>query len=403
MALAQTFGVINHVLVIFQENHTFDNYFGTYPGANGFRPDIAQPTSPTSNPSIKPYHFTAPPRSDLAHDHGTALTAFDGGRMDGFVYAEQSTDTMGYYDYRDIPYYWDYASQFVLFDNYFSSVIGPSAPNHLYLIAGQSGGLIDNPSKPISFNFTTVFDELNSRHVSWQRYGDIAYATNFPSMPGNRPLPPDDLFTAIAKQTLPSVVWVQAPFSEHPPENVAFGEHWVVSLLNALMMSGYWSSTAVFITWDDYGGFYDHVRPPQVDGFGYGFRVPALLISPYAKKGFIDHTLADHTSILKFIETIYSLNALADRDRMAYNMMGAFDFAQSPRPPLLLPGQFMPDQYPLTPTRNTTDVFPITQTSTQSLTVLTLGIAVILVITTAGSILFLSRRRKEKTGNSTNR
>ncbi len=374
-AFAQTPAVTKHVVVIFQENHTFDNYFGTYPGANGLTPDVALPTSPTSNPSVKPYHFTASPLDNLPHDHGTALTAFNGGRMDGFVYAEHSNEAMGYYDYRDIPYYWDYASEFVLLDNYFSSVMGPSAPNHLFLLAGQSGGLIENPAQPIRYNFTAVFDELNSHHISWARYGDIAQATIFPSLPDSRPLQPNDLFTAITQQNLPSVVWVQAPFSEHPPENVEFGEHWVVSLLNTIMMSGYRSSTSVFLTWDDYGGFYDHVPPPQIDQFGYGFRVPTLVISPYAKKGFIDHTLADHTSILKFIETTYSLNPLAERDRNAYNMMGAFDFAQDPRPPLLLPGQFIPDHYPLTPQPNPTNILTWkTVTSTQFLLVLTLGL-----------------------------
>ena len=160
------------------------------------------------------------------------------------------------------------------------------------------------------------------------------------------------IFQDIINPGLANVVWVAGSFDEHPPENVTLGEHWVVSLVNTIMMSGYWDSTAIFITWDDYGGWYDHVPPPQVDKFGYGFRAPLLVISPYAKKGFIDDTLADHTSILKFIETVFSLPPLAERDRLANNLMEAFDFSQDSRPPMMLPGQFIPDHYPLVPRAN---------------------------------------------------
>ncbi len=136
--------------------------------------------------------------------------------------------------------------------------------------------------------------------------------------------------------------------SEHPPSDVKVGQQYIVSLINAIMESKYWPSTAIFVTWDDYGGWYDHVPPPQIDAFGLGFRVPCLVISPYAKEGLIDHTQTDFCSILKFMETIHNLPSLTQRDVIANNMMEAFDFSQPPRPTLILPGSYIPDHYPLT-------------------------------------------------------
>jgi len=149
---------------------------------------------------------------------------------------------------------------------------------------------------------------------------------------------------------LANVTWLMPPtqkLSEHPPYDPSIGEHWVVTAINQVMQSRYWSSTAIFLTWDDFGGWYDHVPPPpQVDEVGYGFRVPLIVISPHARHHFIDHTQADHASILKFIETIYGLAPLASRDARAADLLEAFDFSQRPRRPLLLPGRFTPDHYP---------------------------------------------------------
>jgi hypothetical protein len=142
--------------------------------------------------------------------------------------------------------------------------------------------------------------------------------------------------------------------SEQPPFDVSVGEHYVVSLINSVMQSSYWDSTAIFLAWDDYGGWYDHVAPPQVDSYGYGFRVPCLIISPYAKEAFVDHTLADHTSILKFIETNFGLAPLAGRDARANDLMEAFNFSQRAQDPIVLPGRYIPDYYPLTIKQNDT-------------------------------------------------
>lgn len=356
---------IEHVIVIVQENHTFDNYFGTYPGANGITNSTNVPDAPGSNRYLHPFHLTNDTsRHDLCHSWGCAHAAYDNGSMDGFFSAENSSSTLGYYDYRDIPYYWDYASQFVLMDNYFSSEMSQSFPNHIYLLAGQADGVTANKYN-LTLNFNSVLDELNSKSITWKYYAGGFGATN-----GWNPVPaftsyksnsisfyrhmafPSTFTTDISNSslTLPSVVFIMpgnSQESEHPPNDVKAGEHRVVGIINSVMQSPYWNSTAIFLTWDDYGGWYDHVAPPQVDAYGYGFRVPCLIISPYAKQGFIDHTLADHTSILKFIEAVFGLPSLAQRDSKANNLMEAFDFMQSPRAPLILPGQYVPDYYPL--------------------------------------------------------
>ncbi len=374
---------IKHIIILYQENRTFDQYFGTYPGANGLPLNVALPKTLGSKEMVGPFHLTNTSTRDLDHSSRTARVAYDNGKMDGFVYAEKSNLTMGYYDYRELPYYWDYASKFVLMDNFFSSEMGPSLPNHLYLIAGQSGGFTDNPGRcesreicgeesknpyalpsNLTFGFRNVMDELDNRGITWKyytgdkaNYKDAGYwnplpaFASFKSNPSrlNNVAPNDQFLPDLTKGSLAQVVWVIPPEdeSDHPSANVKIGQRYLVSLINAIMRSEYWSSTAVFVTWDDYGGWYDHVAPPQVDAYGFGFRVPCLVISPYAREGFIDHTQTEFSSILKFIETVHGLPALTQRDEMASNMFEAFDFSQAPSPPLILPGPYIPDHYPL--------------------------------------------------------
>jgi phospholipase C len=387
--IAESEGIpIDHIVILYEENRTFDHYFGTYPGANGISTNTALPKTPGSNETVRSFHLNVTSTHDLDHSSRAAKIAYNNGKMDGFIYAEKSDLTMGYYDYRDIPYYWDYASRFVLMDNFFSSQMGPSLPNHLYLIAGQSGGLTDNPGrcqsreicqepstnpyelpKDFTFNFRTIMDELDSRGISWKYYtgGERDYRNagywnplpafasfkNNTSRLGN--LAPNDQFLIdLAEGDLAKVVWVMPKEyeSDHPTADVKVGQRYIVSLVNAIMQSKYWSSTAIFVTWDDYGGWYDHVPPPQVDAYGLGFRMPCLVISPYAKEGFIDHTQAEFSSILRFMEAVHGLPSLTQRDAMASNLFEAFDFSQSPRPPLILPGPYVPHQYPLTLTEN---------------------------------------------------
>jgi phospholipase C len=353
---------IEHIVVLYEENRAFDHYFGAYPGANGLSGNETLPIAPGSTVTVRPFHLNSTATLDGSNSASTARKAFNGGKMDGFVYAEKTLMTMGHYGYSDIPNYWNYASKFVLMDNFFSSEMGPSLPNHLYLIAGQSGNLTEN-ARNVSFDFPTIMDELDAHGVSWRYYynGENGYKTpgmwsplpafkSFKDNPSrlNNLAPNDEFVADVANGTLANVTWIMPREfeSEHPPADIRVGEHYVTSTINAIMQSKYWNSTAIFLTWDDYGGWYDHVPPPQIDSFGLGFRVPCLVISPYAKEGFIDHTQADFTSILKFIETAYSLSPLTKRDAANSDMMGAFDFSQPPRENYIISGPYIHNHYP---------------------------------------------------------
>jgi phospholipase C len=438
-ASASTAGTpIKHVIVILQENHTFDNYFGTYPGVNGIYNVGAMPTAPGAPPTVKPYLFTSPVvvnreageqlTGNLNNSWTAAHNAYDDGKMDGFIAAQKGSNvTMGYYDYHLIPYYWDYAAQYVLFDDFFSSVMGPSLPNHIYLIAGQAGGLtIDSRDgvfnftsstvKSDDFEFESVINELEAAHVSWRYYaGGEGFLNNwnplpaFPYVENNASLVQNIWDTGqfvndLKNGSLPSVSWVMPDsdtVSEEPPANVTLGEQTAVSEINAVMNSQYWNSTAIFLTWDDWGGFYDHVPPPQVDQYGYGFRVPLIILSPYAKQGYVDNTQGDFTSILKFIETDFQLSPLSTRDAAANDLYGAFDFTQAPRAPLVLPGPFLRNHYPLEYPNGT--VFgpvpqgqpgrPLTQSSSTEYGYVGILVVVAAVVIVAAAVVATRRRR----------
>jgi hypothetical protein len=247
------------------------------------------------------------------------------------------------------------------------------------------------------FNFPPITDSLDARHLSWRWYaGGNSYFNgwnslpNFPSIGKNLTkmgwlLPPQRFFEDIHNNYLANVTWIMPPIqklSEHPPWNPVSGEHWVTAVVNQLMGSKFWGSTAIFLSWDDYGGWYDHVAPPQVDEYGYGFRAPTLIISPFARVGFIDHTVADHTSILKFIETLFGLNPLATRDAKAANLMEAFDFNQSPANPLILPGRYLANHYPLVLARDLKTAIPVGLGGRSRLSLANPGSRVVLYVTT---------------------
>lgn len=263
-------------------------------------------------------------------------------------------NTLSYYDWHEIPNYWEYARRFTLCDAFFSSLQGPSEPNHLYTVAAQSGGLVNNPGRGIAgedgvYNFTTLAELLQHSNHSWKYYDEKknpkAHSLWNP-MPGFKAISSSpemmshlvslDEFYADAKAgTLPEVCWIvpTAADSEHPPADSARGMWHVTGLVNAVMSGPAWKDSVIIVTWDDYGGFYDHVPPPQVDKYGYGFRVPALIISPWSKPGFICHVHYDFTSPLKLIEDHYGLPPLATRDEAANNMLDCFNFKQKPNPP----------------------------------------------------------------------
>jgi len=382
MALGSKPGLdkISHVIWIIQENHSFDNYFGTYPGADGFEPSTCLPTLPGSTKCVKPFHMPAgQPACDLQHYWEVAHAAYNNGKMDGFVWAEGSPYTMGYYDQRDIPNYWEYARHFTLADRFFSSLNGPSGPNHLYTVAGQSGGLIVNAftleqveealDDPDGFSFASMANLFSATKVSWKYYVETQ-----PLPPGQKkdgihlyypdpkeysiwnPLPGfksvresptqmahlvdlEEYYRDLREGTLPQVSWFVPMLrdSEHPPALLANGMWYVTRIINALMESPYWKDSVVFLTWDDYGGFYDHAPPPTADAFGYGPRVPMVILSPYARPNCVTHHVSDFTSVLKLIEERWNLPHLTARDDQAYDMLDAFDFDQRPNPPLVIP------------------------------------------------------------------
>jgi phospholipase C len=319
---------IQHVVVIVQENHTFDNYFGTFPGANGIQNDPSW---------VQPFHLTGP-IPNLCHSTACAHADYDGGKMDGFLQSEDSNMTFGYFDQSDIPYYWGLAQNYTLFDDYFTSEMGPSLPNHLYLVAAQDDHIAESiDSQVTDLNIRSIADELQAANDSWAYYapytagnenalGLISSVAHSPAMMANMKSS-DAFLTDLGNGSMPDVSYITAPDgpNEHPPYGLAAGQAWVQSIISAVRASPYWGSTVILVTWDDYGGFYDHVTPPQVDKYGDGFRVPLLMISPFAKHGYIDHTFSDHTSIIKFIERVFGLPTLTQRDASASDLMDALN------------------------------------------------------------------------------
>jgi phospholipase C len=406
---------IKHIVVIMQENRSFDNYFGTYPGANGIPKGTCMPLTP-DNPTVgcvKPFLSTNAISADLPHGYQSSIVAYDNGKMDGFMVGEnENSKTMSYYDNRTIPYYWDLAKHYVLADNFYSSVLSYSLPNHWFAIAGQApatsvfyfmhrppnnnilnqaenastiagnfnetGNFGVNPN-PVTGNLKdqvarvyleesnltkTVADLFmnNSQHITWKYYDHFVKTGNYraavnsgrafefwnPFSAKASTYTPQysphfvnraQIFTDLKSGAFPEVSWVTPsfPISEHPPANITTGMNWVKHVINAIMSSPYWNSTAIILTWDDYGGFYDHVPPPQIDKYGLGFRMPTLIISPYAKPGYIDHTQYQFESMLKFIEWRFNLQPLTERDLHANNLLNAFDFNQRPLPPHVIP------------------------------------------------------------------
>jgi phospholipase C len=375
--------VIQHVVYIIKENRSFDNYFGLYPGADGAS------TGLTSTGTVIPLsHMTDVIPYDICHSNLCGTTAIDGGRMDQFDLISGGNTFGAYQSYsqfqqQDIPNYYAYAKNFVLADQLFSSLDGPSFPNHLYPIAATSGGAIGNPSssnsipvsdlkwgcdapatstvlmkddegditqQPPCFDFQTLGDLLEGAGISWKFYappsGQSGY--NYSSYDAinhvrnsalwTEHVVDDATFVADAMSgNLPAMSWlVTGSGSEHPPGTACYGENWTVSQINAIMQGPDWNSTAIFLTWDDFGGLYDHVAPPVLDGYGMGPRVPLLIISPYAKAGYISHTQYEFSSVLKFIEERFGLQSLTTRDAAANDMTDSFNFTQRPLAPLIL-------------------------------------------------------------------
>lgn len=364
---------IKHFVYLMQENHSFDNYFGTYPGSDGIPPGTCVPVKPgdPAQGCVKPFRIGNKAVQDLGHSSLVFDRQFRDGANDGFVDAFRQEGNlndlaMGYYDDKDIPYYWNLADEYVLFDRFFTSARGGSVWNHMFWVTGTSGGPTDSIPAEGFGDLPTIFDRLEAKGISWKFYiqnydpavnlrtyrtiadGDrgaqvvwaplLAYARYIDDPELSKHIVPlEQYYEDLATGQLPSVSYVvPSGASEHPPGSIKAGERFVRSLHTALLSSSAWSTSAFLWTYDDWGGWYDHVPPPQVDRFGFGFRAPALLVSPYAKQGFVDSTVLDFTSGLKFIEENWGVEPLAERDAKANNFLSAFDFGRPARPPVLL-------------------------------------------------------------------
>ncbi|HZU57934.1 MAG TPA: alkaline phosphatase family protein [Actinocrinis sp.] len=431
---------IRHIVIIMQENRSFDSYFGTFPGADGIPPGVCVP-DPLNGGCIAPYHDPSDVNYGGPHGYSDALADIDGGAMDGFVaqvekgmscsttnpecspctqqasggqeQQNRCVDVMGYHDAREIPNYWTYAQDFVLQDHMFEATDSWSLPSALYKVSEWSAWCW-GPNNPFSchsaphwsnpdwvwgsiadingpsdqtphYAWTDMTYLLHGQNVSWRYYvmtgpqpdcvndsavscPPIAQASTTPGIWNPLPdftdvredgqlgniQPLSSFYAAAAGGTLPAVSWIDPNgiVSEHPPARVSDGQRYVTGLINAIMQSPDWKSTAIFLAWDDWGGFYDHVPPPTVDQQGYGLRVPAIVISPYAKRGYIDHQVLSLDAYNKFIEDDLlggeRLDPATDGRpdprpdvRESLPILGSlardFNFAQPPRPPLILP------------------------------------------------------------------
>jgi phospholipase C len=481
---------IQHVVFIVQENHSFDNYFGTYPGARGFPAGTSLPTDVNVSGSARlspyllsdgepvyltgdelppglsdpaqlsagasdylPHHVSSESSSGLTNAWTASHIAFDNGKMDGFISAQGGNpQTMGYYDRSDIPYYWDYADHFVLCDNFFSSLMGPTFPNHLYIASGASGpvnyssksyswvtnGTITGdlggslPYESLNLTWATMAQELTQANHTWSWYdGDpdptsasawnvlpeFSYFQQHPQLITQNVKSTQLFASDVAAGKLAAVSWIMpgtwtppgfpsalqgSGTSEHPPARSDAGMDYVSYLVNRVMNSTYWNSTAIVVTWDDWGGFYDHVAPPQVDGFGLGFRVPALVISPWVKPHYIDHTQYEFASMLKFAEVNFNLHSLTARDSSANDMMSMFDFGQAPLPTLVEPADFV--QPAKTQSSTSTSVSGSTSASGSAggssipYVYLVGATAVVLLVVAVSYVVVRTRGRRPKTG-----
>ena len=381
---------IKHVVVIVKENHTFDNYFGSFPGAEGTSAcQLKNQTIPC------PKAPDATPR-DLCHHHDCALTDWNHGQMNGWedtAGSDQNGDHLAWaqYDESSIPNYWAYAKAFTLGDHFFANVLGPSYPGHMFFLAAQAGWATGNPNITLLHPYwgcdqssSTVVNVLDDgtcatkdvfpcfkipslpdvlpQGVDWKFYGSNFYFlpevwSMFNGIDGIRNGPgwakvvkTSQLTKDIQNHALPSVSWLvnQDLADEHPTIGaVCTGENWTVDFVNQIMQSEYWKDTVIFFTMDDFGGWYDHVPPPRQYGcdgntpYGLGFRLPLIIMSPYAKKGFIFKEQSEQASIPRFIEKVFGAPALstldpAAQDGQANDLMNAFDWSQTPLPPLVL-------------------------------------------------------------------
>jgi phospholipase C len=316
---------ISHVLIACQENRTFDTYFGFYPkaGAFGIPANYSQPDG--NGGSVGPQHATQPTTQDINHSWVAIHSEWQNGHMDGFVTTD-GTRAMTYYNGSNLPYYYALADSFTLCGNYFCSLLGPTDPNRLYLWSATSGGNTSNKIAHGSLAWPTIVDTLDASNITWKCYNfglgttttslEVFNTLLFFSKWHNDPriqFTENDYYTDLQAGTLPQVCFLitEGQVSEHPPQSIAAGQHQMAKVINALIQSSSWTSSALFFTYDEGGGFFDHVAPPQLDAYGLGLRVPMLLVSPYAKRGYVSGQLYEHSSVLKYLQRRFRLPTLA--------------------------------------------------------------------------------------------
>jgi phospholipase C len=376
---------ISHVVIVVQENRSFDNLFATFPKADGATQGLVYGGGYVNLKERKL-------ESGLVLDNSWSAfqTSYDGGKMDGFnlVYVNEHRCTCAYQyvNPKDVKPYWSMAKHYVLGDHMFPTQASGSFTAHQDLIRGgtelnsyetlidfptdgpwgcdaapgvvtslltSSGQYLGGQGPFPCFTYNTMRDLLDAKGVSWKYYtptltthgGDIwnaydaikavrdgsEWSTNISS-------PETNIFKDISAGTLPAVSWIvpDGQNSDHPAQQQwgikkDTGPSWVASIVNAIGQSQYWNSSAIVVVWDDWGGFYDHVAPPQLDYTGLGFRVPLLVVSPYAKPGYISHTPYEFGSILKFVEQTFGLGSLGTTDVRATSIGDVFDFKHGPR------------------------------------------------------------------------
>ena len=352
---------IEHIVVMMMENHSYDNYLGMLRrrGADGFHlgfDGLPRATNPYANGNIQhAFHMpttcqlTGMPSQSWLDSH----TQFDNGRNDGFVESGSGPVAMGYWQQSDLPFYYSLAQVFPIADRYFASVLGQTFPNRRYLISATSIGQV-NDTLPALTDYPangTIFDRLDAVGVSWRDYYTTLptvelYPALYLKNKGTKVVPITQFFTDAAAGTLPGVALVEPNYgttSEEDPQNIASGEQFSASVVNAVMSGPAWSKTLLIWVYDEHGGYYDHVPPPPAlapdnippsvpdgesayNGFAqYGFRVPCAVVSPWARPWHVSHRTFDHTSICALVEAKWNLPAMTLRDANAHNMLDMLD------------------------------------------------------------------------------
>jgi phospholipase C len=389
---------IEHFVFLMQAGRTFDSYFGTYPGADGLPAGACQPLAPAQPRlgCVRPFVARGAAPQAITTSALIAARQYDGGRMDGFVaaYRQRHVDVrsvMGYYDQTALPFYWTVAQHYVLFDHFFSSALCCSRTNLSYWVAaapppaGGSGGVVPSGQHPGTGpapaygpgqQQLTIFDRLQAAGISWKFYvqgyrggtgGRPAAAASTASQAARIPLLSyrrftdnpalsthivglDQYYQDAASGTLPAVAFIVGSpgDNERSPRTIAAGQTLVRSLVTQLMESRDWDSSALLWSYDGSGGLYDHVAPPPSASGPLGFRVPALLVSAYARRGQVNHTVLSYASALRFIEQNWGLRPLTQEDSAAASLDSAFDFSAGPRPPdITAPASAAAGQQPL--------------------------------------------------------